>query len=140
MLTGSDEGGRMRDIVVGDRTISVWHVGIERLEDGEIQRYRASVSGSEATTGIAILRASVAVDARVLRSVIENGLLWDYEGTREHGLLADPDTRAWRDRNRTLLQTAVRDLESEIRELPDEPVSDIERTLMRAFGMNAADE
>ncbi|MEV7758000.1 hypothetical protein AB0O16_06745 [Microbacterium sp. NPDC089180] len=127
----------MRDIVVGDRTISVWHVGVEPLEDGEIHRYRASISGSEATTGIAILRASVAVDARVLRSVIENGFLSDYEGTREHGLLADPDTRAWRERNRTLLHEAVRDLESEILELPDEPVSEIERTLMRAFAMSS---
>lgn len=133
MLTGSDEGGCMRDIVVGDRTISVRHVGIEPLGDGEIHRCQASISGSEATTGIAILRAGVAVDARVLRSVIENGFLWDYEGTRQHGLLTDPDTRAWRDRNCTLLQRAVRDLESEILELPDEPVSDVERTLMRVW-------
>lgn len=72
--------------------------------------------------------------------MIENGFLSDYEGSRERGLLADPGTRAWRDRNRALLQEAVRDLESEIRELPDEPVSGIERTLMRAFGMNAADD
>jgi len=126
----------MRDIVVGDRTISVWHVGVEHLEDGEIQRYRASISGSEATTGIAILRASVAVDARVLRSVIGNELLWDYEGSREHGLLRDADTRAWRDRNRVALEQAVRDLEDEILELPDEPVGEIERTLMRAFGIS----
>lgn len=127
----------MRDIVVGDRTISVWHVGVEPLEDGEIHRYRASISESEATTGIAILRASVAVDARVLKSVIENELVGEYEGSREHGLLRDADTRAWRDLNRVALEQTVRNLEREILELPDEPVSKIERTLMRAFGMSS---
>ncbi|GMM95679.1 hypothetical protein [Microbacterium sp. MTN4-26] len=130
----------MRDIAVGDRTITVRHDGVETTRYGEIQDYSVRISYSDVATRIAILQMSAAVDARVLRSVVENELLWDYKGSREHGLLQDPYTRAWRDRNRALLERVVRDLDDEILELPDEPVSEIERTLIRAFGMGADDD
>lgn len=71
--------------------------------------------------------------------MIENEPLWAYKGSLEHGLLQDPDTRAWRDRNRALFEQVACDLDGEILELPDEPVREIERTLMRAFGMSADD-
>lgn len=67
----------MCDIAVGDRRIIVRHAGAESTRYGEIQRYRVTIADSEVATGMAILRTSVAVDARALKSVIENELVWE---------------------------------------------------------------
>lgn len=124
----------MREIIIGGRTILVTHVDTEVSEYGDIQRYRIDVSGSDAATHLSSLRASPAVDARVMISTIDAELLLDYDGSAESGLLRDPAIREWRDQNRELIEDALADLREEAADLAPEPVSDIERILHRAFG------
>lgn len=129
----------MREII-GGRAITVSHVETEATEYGEIQRYRIDVSGSDAVTHLSSLRSSPNVDARVMASVIDTELLLDYEGSAESGLLRDPGIRAWRDQHRPLIEETLDRLRNEIKDLPPEPVSDMERLLLRAFDMNGEDE
>ena len=130
----------MRELIIGGRTITVSHVETEATEYGDIQRYRIEVSGSDAVTHLSSLRSSPNVDARVIASVIDTELLLGYEGSAESGLLRDSGIRAWRDQNRPLLEQALDRLRDEMKELPPEPVSDMERFLLRAFDMNGDDE
>lgn len=134
-VSGSSEGGGMREIVVGDRTIVVTHVKTESSEYGDIQRYRIEMSGLSTAAGLAIMRSSSTVDARVMASAIDAELLRGYEGSADHGLLRDPGIREWRDTHRALLNDTLDRLRSEILELPPEPVTDGERILRRAFGL-----
>ena len=129
----------MREII-GGRAITVSHVETEATEYGEIQRYRIDVSGSDAVTHLSSLRSSPNVDARVMASVIDTELLLGYEGSAESGLLRDPGIRAWRDQHRPLIEETLDRLRNEIKDLPPEPVSDMERLLLRAFDMNGDDE
>ena len=130
----------MREIVIGDRSVRVTHVGAEATEYGDIQRYRIDVSGSDAVTHLSSLRSSPNVDARVMASVIDTELLLGYEGSRESGLLRDPGIRAWRDQHRPLIEQTLYRLRNEMKGLPAEPVGDAERLLLRAFDMNGDDE
>lgn len=126
----------MQEIIISGRCLTVTHVGVESTEHGNIQRYRVDISDSDATTRLSILRSSRTVDTRVLASVIETELLLDYPGSRESGVLRDPRVREWRDENRTTIEAALRRLRDEIAEMQPEPVSDVERMLLRAFEMD----
>lgn len=130
----------MREIIIGGRSITVSHVETETTEDGEIQRYRIDVPGSDAVTHLSILRSSPHVDACVMASVIDTELLLGYEGSAESGLLRDPGIRAWRDQHRALIEQTLDRLRDEMKQLPPEPVGDAERLLLRAFDMNGDDE
>lgn len=130
----------MREIIIGGRSISVSHIETETTEYGEVQRYRIDVTGSDAVSHLSILRSSPNVDARVIASVIDTELLLGYEGSAESGLLRDSGIRAWRDQYRPLLEQALDRLRDEMKGLPPEPVSDMERLLLRAFDMNGDDE
>ncbi|WP_273491649.1 MULTISPECIES: hypothetical protein [Actinomycetes] len=127
----------MRKIVIGDRSVVVTHAGTEATEFGDIQRFRIEMSGSHAVTHLSILRSSAEVDARVMASVIDAELLLEHEGSAESGLLRDPGVRAWRDENRPAIDAALGQLRAEITGVTSEPMSDLERTLLRAFGMDA---
>ena len=126
----------MRELIIGGRTITVSHIETEATEYGDIQRYRIDVTGSDAVTHLSSLRSSPNVDARVIASVIDTELLLGYEGSAESGLLRDSGIRAWRDQNRPLLEQALDRLRDEMKDLPPEPVSDVERLLLRAFDMD----
>lgn len=130
----------MRETVIGDRSITVTHDQTETTEYGVIQRFLVGVSGSDAVTHLSILRPSVVVDARVMASVIDTELLLDYEGSADSGLLRDPDIRLWRDQHRRLIEETLDRLRDEMKDLPPEPVSDVERLLLRAFDMDGDDE
>lgn len=130
----------MRELIIGGRTITVSHIETEATEYGDIQRYRIDVTGSDAVTHLSSLRSSPNVDARVIASVIDTELLLGYEGSAESGLLRDSGIRAWRDQNRPLLEQALDRLRDEMKDLPPEPVSDVERLLLRAFDMDGDDE
>ena len=130
----------MREIIIGGRSITVSHVETETTECGDIQRDRIDVSGAEAVTHLSSLRSSPNVDAGVMASVIDTELLLGYEGSAESGLLRDSGIRAWRDQNRPLLEQALDRLRDEMKDLPPEPVSDVERLLLRAFDMDGDDE
>ena len=130
----------MRELIIGGRTITVSHIETEATEYGDIQRYRIDVTGSDAVTHLSILRSSPNVDARVMASVIDTELLLGYEGNAESGLLHDSGIRAWRDQHRPLLEQALDRLRDEMKDLPPEPVSDVERLLLRAFDMSGDDE
>jgi hypothetical protein len=130
----------VRENTIGGRTITVSHVETETTEFGDIQRYRIDVTGSDAVTHLSSLRSSPNVDARVMASVIDTELLLGYEGNAESGLLRDPGIRAWRDQHRPLIEQALDRLRDEMKDLPPEPVSDVERLLLRAFDINANDE
>ena len=130
----------MRELIIGGRTITVSHIETEATEYGDIQRYRIDVTGSDAVTHLSSLRSSPNVDARVMASVIDTELLLGYEGSAESGLLRDSGIRAWRDQNRPLLEQALDRLRDEMKDLPPEPVSDVERLLLRAFDMDGDDE
>ena len=130
----------MREIIVGGRSIRVTHRETMTTEYGDIQRYRIDVSGSETIAHLSSLRGSSNVDARVIVSAIDTELLLDYEGSAESGLLRDPGIRAWRDQHRPLIEETLDRLRDEMGDLPPEPVSDVERLLLRAFDMNDDDE
>ncbi|WP_409047702.1 hypothetical protein AB2L57_17315 [Microbacterium sp. HA-8] len=130
----------MRELIIGGPTITVSHIETEATEYGDIQRYRIDVTGSDAVTHLSSLRSSPNVDARVMASVIDTELLLGYEGSRESGLLRDPGIRAWRDQHRPLIEQALDRLRDEMKDLPPEPVSNVERLLLRAFDMNGDDE
>ena len=130
----------MREIIIGGRTITVSHIETEATEYGDIQRYRIDVTGSDAVTHLSSLRSSPNVDARVIASVIDTELLLGCEGSAESGLLRDSGIRAWRDQDRPLLEQALDRLRDEMKDLPPEPVSDVERLLLRAFDMDGDDE
>lgn len=123
----------MRETVIGDRCITVTHDQTETTEYGVIQRFLVGVSGSDAVTHLSFLRPSAVVDARVMASVIDTELLLEYEGSADSGLLRDPDIRLWRDQHRRLLEETLDRLRDEARDLPPEPMSDMERLLLRAF-------
>ncbi len=130
----------MREIIIGGRSITVSHVETETTEYGDIQRYRIDVTGSDAVTHLSSLRSSPNVDARVMASVIDTELLLGYEGTAASGLLRDSGIRTWRDQHRPLIEQALGRLRDEMKDLPPEPVSDVERLLLRAFDMDGDDE
>ena len=130
----------MRELIIGGRTITVSHIETEATEYGDIQRYRIDLTGSDAVTHLSSLRSSPNVDARVMASVIDTELLLGYEGSAESGLLRDSGIRAWRDQNRPLLEQTLDRLRDEMKDLPPEPVSDVERLLLRAFDMDGDDE
>ncbi|MBL5975522.1 MAG: hypothetical protein D3X82_17735 [Candidatus Leucobacter sulfamidivorax] len=123
----------MSTIAIANRTITVSHVDTTPSDYGDIQRYRVSVSGFAASTDCASLRPSRLVDARVLASVIDTELLLDYEGSRESGLLRDAGIIAWRDQNRPAIEATLRTLRDAVASMPPEPVSEIERAIVRAF-------
>lgn len=123
----------MRETVIGDRSITVTHDQTETTEYGVIQRFLVGVSGSDAVTHLSILRPSVVVDARVMASVIDTELLLDYEGSADSGLLRDPDIRLWRDQHRRLIEETLDRLRDEMKDLPPEPKSNVERLLLHAF-------
>ncbi|MEV8135445.1 hypothetical protein [Microbacterium aurantiacum] len=127
-------------VIIGGRTITVSHIETEATEYGDIQRYRIDVTGSDAVTHLSSLRSSPNVDAGVMASVIDTELLLGYEGSAESGLLRDSGIRAWRDQNRPLLEQALDRLRDEMKDLPPEPVGDVERFLLRAFDMDGGDE
>ena len=126
----------MREIVIGGRSITVTHVETETTEYGDIQRDRIHVSGSDAVAHLSTLRSSATVDARVVASVIDTELLLDYEGSSESGLLHDPGIRAWRDQHRPLIEQQSNRLHDEGKELPPEPMTDMERLLLHVFDLN----
>lgn len=130
----------MREIIIGGRSITVSHVKTETTEYGDIQRYRIDVSGADAVTHLSILRSSPNIDTRVMASVIDTELLLGYEGSAASGLLRDPGIRTWRDQHRPLIEQTLDRLRDEMKDLPPEPVSDVERLLLRAFDMNDDDE
>ena len=130
----------MRELIIGGRTITVSHIETEATEYGDIQRYRIDVTGSDAVTHLSSLRSSPNVDARVMASVIDTELLLGYEGSAESGLLRDSGIRAWRDQNRPLLEQTLDRLRDEMKDLPPEPVSDVERLPLRAFDIDGDDE
>jgi hypothetical protein len=126
--------------VIGDRCITVTHDQTETTEYGVIQRFLVGVSGSNAVTHLSILRPSAVVDARVVASAIDTELLLEYEGSADSGLLRDPDIRLWRDQHRRLVEETLDRLRDEARDLPPEPMSDMERLLLRAFDTSGDDE
>ena len=130
----------MRELIIGGRTITVSHIETEATEYGDIQRYRIDLTGSDAVTHLSSLRSSPNVDARVIASVIDTELLLGYEGSAESGLLRDSGIRAWRDQNRPPLEQTLDRLRDEMKDLPPEPVSDVERLLLRAFDLDGDDE
>ncbi|WP_248243431.1 hypothetical protein [Microbacterium kunmingense] len=130
----------MRETVIGDRCITVTHDQTETTEYGVIQRFLVGVSGSNAVTHLSILRPSAVVDARVVASAIDTELLLEYEGSADSGLLRDPDIRLWRDQHRRLVEETLDRLRDEARDLPPEPMSDMERLLLRAFDTSGDDE
>lgn len=123
----------MRETVIGDRSITVAHDQTETTEYGVIQRFLVRVSGSDAVTHLSIMRPSVVIDARVMASVIDTELLLEYEGSADSGLLRDPDIRLWRDQQRRLIEETLDRLRDEMKNLPPEPMSDVEQLLLRAF-------
>lgn len=123
----------MPTIDIANRTITVSHVDTTPSDYGDIQRYRVSVSGFAATTEFSSLRPNGPVDARILASAIETELLLDYDGSRESGLLRDAGIVAWRDQNRPAIEATSRTLRDVVVSMPPEPVSDIERAILRAF-------
>lgn len=123
----------MRETVIGGRCITVTHDQAETTEYGVIHRFLVGVSGSDVVTHLSILRPSAVVDARVMASVIDTELLLEYEGSADAGLLRDPGIRLWRDQHRRLLEETLDRLRDEARDLPPEPMSDMERLLLRAF-------
>lgn len=126
----------MREVIVGGRSIAVTHIKTEPTEYGDIQRYRVDVSGFDAPTRIAILRADSAADARVLAAVVDSELLLGYKGSEESGLLRDPVLRAWRDEHRDEIKELLEKLRREADALPPEPMTEGERILLRAFDMD----
>lgn len=126
----------MREVIVGGRSIAVTHIKTEPTGYGDIQRYRVDVSGFDAATRIAILRADSAVDARVLAAVVDSELLLGYKGSEESGLLRDPALRAWRDEHRDEIKELLEKLHREADALPPEPMTKGERILLRAFDMD----
>ena len=123
----------METITICGRSITVTHLQTEASEYGAIQRYRIDVSGSDASTHLSKLSARSAVDASVLASVIDVELLFEYEGSADMGLLLDPAIRQWRDQNREQIQAELTRLRQEAELLPAEPMTDLERSLWRAF-------
>lgn len=123
----------MRSITIGERTLTVTHVVTETSEYGDIQRYRIVASGSDAVTHLSILSSKSAVDAGVMASAIDAELLLEYAGSAESGLLRDPGVREWRNRNRERIEQELARLREEAAGLPAEPMSDLERSLWRAF-------
>ncbi|MAB77720.1 MAG: hypothetical protein CMJ89_00070 [Planctomycetes bacterium] len=123
----------METITICGRSITVTHVQTEASEYGAIQRYRIDVSGSDASTHLSKLSARTAVDASVLASVIDIELLLEYEGSADIGILRDPAIRQWRDENREQIQAELTRLRQEAEMLPAEPITDLERSLWRAF-------
>lgn len=124
----------MSTIAIANRTITVSHIDTTPSDYGDIQRYRVSVSGFAASTEFSSLRPSRLVDARVLASVIDTELLLDYEGSRESGLLRDAGIVAWRDQNRPAIEAALRTLGEAVANMPPEPMSDIQSSLLREIG------
>jgi hypothetical protein len=124
----------MPTIDIANRTITVSHVDTTPSDYGDIQRYRVSVSGFAATAEFSSLRPNGPVDARILASAIDTELLLDYDGSRKSGLLRDAGIAAWRDQNRPAIEAALRTLRGVVASMPPEPLSDIERSLLRAFG------
>ena len=118
----------MPTIDIANRTITVSHVDTTPSDYGDIQRYRVSVSGFAATAEFSSLRPNGPVDARILASAIDTELLLDYDGSRKSGIAA------WRDQNRPAIEAALRTLRGVVASMPPEPLSDIERSLLRAFG------
>ena len=129
----------MRSITIGGRTLTVTHVGTETSEYGDIQRYRIVVSGSDAVTHLSSLSSKSAVDADVMASAIDAELLLEYAGSAESGLLRDPGIREWRNRNRQRIEQELARLREEAAGLPAEPMSNLERSLWRAFEMQEKD-
>lgn len=127
----------MRKVVIGDRSVVVTHAGTEATEFGDIQRFRVEMPESDAVTHLSILRSSAEVDERVMASAIDAELLLGSDGSTESGLLRDPGVLAWRDENRFAIEAALGELRDVIAGMPPEQVSDIEQTLLRAFGMDA---
>lgn len=126
----------MREVIVGGRSIAVTHIKTEPTEYGDIQRYRVDVSGFDAPTRFAILRADSAVDARVLVAAVDSELLLGYKGSEESGLLRDPALRAWREDHRDEIKELLQQLHREADALPPEPMTEGERILLRAFEMD----
>lgn len=126
----------MNKVIVGDRSVTVTHIKTEPTEYGDIQRYRVDVSGFDAPTRFAILRADSAVDARVLVAVVDSELLLGYKGSEESGLLRDPALRAWREDHRDEIKELLQQLHREADALPPEPMTEGERILLRAFEMD----
>ena len=123
----------MNEITINGRTITVTHVSTETSEYGEIQRYRIDVSDSTSTAHLFRLSPEKAVNVRVMASAIDAELLLEYAGSDEMGLLRDPRIREWRDQSRDLIEAEVARLREEAAALPAEPMSDLERSLWRAF-------
>lgn len=123
----------MNEITINGRTITVTHVSTETSEYGEIQRYRIDVSDSDSTAHLFRLSPEKAVNVRVTASAIDAELLLEYPGSDEMGLLRDPRIREWRDQSRDLIEAEVARLREEAAALPAEPMSDLERSLWRAF-------
>jgi hypothetical protein len=128
----------MPTIAIANRTITVSHVDTTPSDYGDIQRYRVSVSGFAASTNCSSLRPRRLVDARVLASVIDTELLLDYEGSRESGLLRDAGIVEWRDQNRPAIEAALRTLREVVADMPPEPASDIESSLLREIDRDGA--
>lgn len=125
----------METITISGRSITVTHVQTETSEYGAIQRYRIDISGSDASTHLSRLSARSTVDASVLASVIDVELLLGYAGSAEMGLLRDPSIHLWRDQNREQIEAELVRLRQEAELLPVEPMTDLERSLWRAFEM-----
>lgn len=123
----------MNEITINGRTITVTHVSTETSEYGEIQRYRIDVSDSDSIAHLFRLSPEKAVNVRVMASAIDAELLLEYAGSDEMGLLRDPRIREWRDQSRDLIEAEVARLREEAAALPAEPMSDLERSLWRAF-------
>lgn len=83
----------MREISIAGRTITVSQVKTIHSDYGDIQRYLAEVSDSDATTHLTILRSTSTVDARVVGSVVDTELLRGHDGSADSGLLRDPAIR-----------------------------------------------
>ncbi|MEJ1089992.1 hypothetical protein WDU99_16865, partial [Microbacterium sp. Mu-80] len=97
-------------------------------------------SGSDAVTHLSSLSSKSAVDADVMASAIDAELLLEYAGSAESGLLRDPGVREWRNRNRQRVEQELARLREEAAGLPAEPMGDLERSLWRAFEMQAKDD
>lgn len=80
-------------------------------------------------------RLAESQNARVLASVVDTELLLDYTGSSESGLVSDLGIRLWRDKHRRLIEDALDQLRAEAFAPVPEPMSDVERSLLRAFGM-----
>ena len=67
----------MREIIIGDRTIAIIPDETEATEYGDIQRFRVSVSGSDATTRLSCLRSdsfTIARHENLHRSCVDEDL------------------------------------------------------------------